>query len=104
MIYNTETPRTDHAYFAAHGGAIRDAAGGVIDGVTHEEDLISRLLDLSREMERELAEQKRRIAAVLDLIDGREDVEDKPDCGDEQIVRPNLEMRIGMALRGEDRP
>jgi hypothetical protein len=60
--------------------------------------------DVIYHLQRELAEQRRRIEAALGLIDGREDVEDKPDCGDEQIVRPNLEMRIGMALRGEDRP
>jgi hypothetical protein len=55
----------------------------------------------SKALERELAEQKRRIEDVLDLIDGMEDASCEP--GDHKF-RPNLAMRVGMILRGEDRP
>lgn len=50
---------------------------------------------------RENTELRRRIENALDLLDGREDASCEP--GEERF-RPNLEMQIGMALRGEDRP
>ena len=56
--------------------------------------------DIIAKLERELAELKRRIDNALDLIDGREDASSE----DGERMRPNLEMQIGMALRGEDRP
>jgi hypothetical protein len=48
------------------------------------------------------ADLRGRIETVLDLIDGREDVVDNSEGT--AADTPNLEMRIGMALRGEDRP
>lgn len=45
-------------------------------------------------------EAQRRLDEILDMIDGREDIED----GEGGSQRPNIFMRIAMTARGEDRP
>jgi hypothetical protein len=62
----SDTPRTDEVLrIADNWGAIRDAAGGVMDGVLPEEahaDMVTALERLARTLERELAEARGEIA------------------------------------------
>jgi hypothetical protein len=80
----SDTPLTDACEINASGGAFRDAAGNVIDGVTYEEDLCDRLRRLERSLKwtdatKRLPDEEGRYWVVYRYKDGRQE---KPYIGD----------------------